>query len=182
MTDKQIQWFIANGMLFPLKQLMEGSEDLMRGLSDCTSRKQEVGAVRRGDKQGWAIEILMTPPSKSKRGRLINSLKSRYENLDMSREDVWMMNLSGIPFIIYFASSEKFVARQLITTGPEDFMQQVQMAAKAKGFRLDHDGFYRGDRLIVPFDEAEILEEIGLPYVPPQKRAAYAKELRERQS
>ena len=182
MTDKQIQRLIASGPLLPLKQLMKMSEDFVRGLSMYSFRKQEVGAVRRGDKQGRVIEILLTLPARSRRGRLINNLKYRYENLDLSMKDIWMMTLCDIPFIIYFASSEKFVARQLITTGPEDFMQQVQMAAKAKGFRLDHDGFYRGDRLIVPFDEAEILEEIGLPYVPPQKRAAYAKELRERQS
>ncbi len=171
MTDKQIREFIASGTLLRLECLMDGSAAFIRFFASYTSRYQEVGAVRRMDKWGRAIEVLMITPAKTVRRKLIASLDFHCENLDVSRADVWTATYYDHPAIIYFATKETFVVRQLLTTGPENYARLIQAKAKARGYTLDRDGFRKGDKIMVPFDEAEILETIGLPYIPPQKRA-----------
>jgi len=146
-----------------------------------TIRLQEVGAIRRGESKARFIELLIVP-MKKRHHQLERFLTAISTKRDLSNTYTWFLIWQQVPVILHLATAETFVVGQLLTTGPEDFVRQVQEATKAKDYRLDATGFYKGNRLIIPFGEAEILETIGLPYVPPQKRAAYAKELREGQS
>ena len=139
-----------------------------------TTRLQEVGPVRRGER-ARAIELLIVP-MKMQHRPLERFLTAVSMKRDLSNTDTWFLIWQQVPVILHLATAETFIVRQLLTTGPDKYVRHIQKAAKDKGYRLNRDGFFKGDPpaggLIVPFDEAEILEAIGLPYVPPQGRRA----------
>ena len=137
-----------------------------------TTRLQEVGPVRRGERGARAIELLIVP-MKMQHRPLERFLAAISTKRDLSGTDAWFLIWEQVPVILHLATAETFVVRQLLTTGPENYVRLVQAKAKARGYTLDRDGFRKGDKIIVPFDEAEILETIGLPYLSPQKRAAH---------
>ena len=173
MTDEQIREFINSAPLIPLKRLMNESEDFIRQFRSLPLRIQEVGAVRRGESEGRAIEVLIAITNKRNIKQLKANISMRCEDIDANRPDAWTMKYYHFPAVIYFSILDTFVAQQLITTGPEGYVRSLRSVARREGYRLDKDGFHKGDRLIVPFDESEILETIGLPYVPPQERAVF---------
>lgn len=182
-----IQTFIAEKPAQARVAILLATERFINavGLHKYTTRVQEVGAIRRGESKARFIELLIVP-MKKRHHPLERFLTAISTKRDLSNTHTWFLIWQQVPVILHFATAETFVGGQLLTTGPEDFVRQVQAAAKAKGYRLDATGFYKGDPpgggLIVPFSEAEILETIGLPYVPPQKRAAYVNELKRKQS
>lgn len=186
MTD-DIQTLIAGAPILPRKNILTATEEFINAadLHKYTTRIQEVGAIRRGEGKARAIELLIVP-LRLQHHPLERFLTALSTKRDLTSTDAWRLIWKQIPVILHLATRETFVARQLITTGPEEYARLVQNTARDKGYRLDQGGFHKGDPpaggLIVPFDEAEILETIGLPYVPPQERAACVKELKGRQS
>lgn len=177
-----IKTLIADAPAQPRKNILTATEEFINAidLHKYTSRIQEVGAIRRGEGKARAIELLIVPLRLQHRPleRFLTAVSTKR---DLSNTDAWFLIWQQVPVILHLATRETFVALQLITTGPEEYVRLVQNMGRDMGYRLDQDGFHKFDpdatvgtqsRLIVPFDEAEILETVGLPYLPPQERVA----------
>ena len=180
MIDERIQTLIAQAPVCARTEILAVTEKFIfiTDLHNLTTRIQEVGAVRRGEEEVQAIELLIIPLRKS-----YTTLERRLASLglrkDLSSDYAWVVDYFGIPVVIWIASKETFVEHQLLRTGPPAFVAIVAEAARAKGFTLDKRGFRKGRTLIMPFSEADIFSLIGLPYVPPQEQARFASEWKE---
>lgn len=133
-------------------------------------RFAEVGEIRRCEKYITTIEFLVRPlkPRRKSFEKNLAAMGGKAIN-----DITWLLTCRDIPVMIHFATGANFIARQLITTGPSKYYLALAKAAIASGCSLDNNGFREGDNLLNPVDEADILERIGLPFLPPQQRANY---------
>ncbi|MBB4264179.1 DNA polymerase/3'-5' exonuclease PolX [Bradyrhizobium sp. CIR3A] len=70
---------------------------------------------------------------------------------------------------IRLSDRKHFGAALLFATGSAAHIEQLQALAAEKGLRLEADGLHKG-RTLVPGEEADIYQALGLPYIDPELR------------
>jgi len=154
-----------------------GATDRLRtthNLHDYVSMVQEVGAARRGEDSGESIELLIVP-KRYKRRLLGRRLGVREIWHNQPVDNTWRTTWEEMPLVIHVATLENFYAQLFIHTGPQLFVRYVENKAAAKGLELTDQGLLSRDKtpLTIP-DEAGIFSFVGIKYVAPQERAAFA--------
>lgn len=152
---------------------------LTREFGNNSYRMQIAGSYRRGDKQSGDIDCLITS-KKFDLPQMITAL-TRWdivvETLSMRGEK--FMGIVHCPsgqwyhfrMDVEFLPEDEFYAGLLYFTGSKGFNIAMRIDAKRKGMTLNQHGLFdkNGDRIPV-YTEKEIMNAIGMKYVPPDRR------------
>lgn len=154
----------------PYETALKCAEKLIKLMNWDLHMWQVVGEIRRGENFVRSIEIVIVP-RKAKLGVMKRTLKRECSGFDDAKDNTWSMMFEGISVVVYLANKQNFRVLELLKTGPESFTDLLVAQAVRQGFTLDDRGFRKGNKPIVPEREAQIFEEVGSPYLRPDKRS-----------
>ncbi|MDX9975125.1 MAG: DNA polymerase/3'-5' exonuclease PolX [FCB group bacterium] len=77
---------------------------------------------------------------------------------------------SGIAADLRVVSDEQFPFALHYFTGSKEHNVVMRQRAKERGLKLNEYGLFKGEKLMVCEDEAELFERLDLPYIPPELR------------
>ena len=137
------------------------------------------GSYRRGESYSGDMDVLIT----SKKFNLSDFIKLMEEwgmiSAILSMKSEKFMGIVHCPsgdwhhfrMDIEFLPEEEYGAGLLYFTGSKGFNISMRMDAKKKGMILNQHGLFKLDGTRIPvFTEKEIFKELGMKYVPPDRR------------
>ncbi len=164
-----------------LKQAQEISNKVTEMIAPYCDRIQVAGSIRRKKPFVHDIDIILIP---NNQGQLLYQLQSM-GTLAAKGEKLLRVNPSkwGIQIDIYVATPETWATLLLIRTGSARHNIKLCSLAKTKGMTLKADGTglikwalnqteyeNAADERVAGDTEESIFQELGLAYVPPEKR------------
>jgi DNA polymerase (family 10) len=160
-----------------LKQAQEIAEMVKTKLSLCCDRIEIAGSIRRLRPFVHDIDIVLVPANQGQLAYRLQQLgTTKAKGVKIIRIDP---SRYGVSLDIYMATPETWATLLLIRTGSKAHNIRLCSLARRKGLILHADGrglVHPGDGEIalespVPCDtEESIFQELGLAYVPPEKR------------
>jgi DNA polymerase/3'-5' exonuclease PolX len=143
------------------------------------SYKMEVcGSYRRGEPVSGDMDILLTSTKFTLKQavKVLEEWDVVVEILGIRDEKLMAIahcphgNWHYIRLDLEFLPENEWGSGLLYFTGSKDFGVRTRATAKRQGYRLNQHGLFKDGKRIPVYTEKEILEYIGLKYVPPENR------------
>lgn len=157
-----------------LAKAREIADGVVKKLAPFCQRIEIAGSIRRQRPFVHDIDLVLIP---SHQGQLLAALQS-LGKITMGGQKLIRVDLPGIMLDIYVAEPRTWATLLLIRTGSKAHNIRLCARAKSKGMVLhaDGSGLYaltdcEGNVSRIAGDtEESIFAELGLPYLPPEKR------------
>lgn len=141
------------------------AEEFVAKIAPFCEKVRIVGSIRRCKSQVKDIDLIMIV-----RDWWNFTLKLRQiSKVKIDGEQVKRVVYKGEQIDLYLAEPETWEALILIRTGSAEHNIKLSKKALSMGMQLSHRGLVKDGKIIASRTEEEILEALGLEYVPPEE-------------
>lgn len=143
------------------------SKKVVDTLKPFCRRIQIVGSIRRKERNPWDIDIVLVPKDREKLENEMRRLNAQFVQ-GGEHESTW--KIKNVKVELYYTIEEEWGASLLAYSSRKGSGIGLRIVAKAKGFRLNNHGLFKGNKRIAGKTEREIYKVLGRPHKNPEDR------------
>jgi hypothetical protein len=150
------------------EEVRQLAREVVRSIRPHAERVEVAGSLRRGVKDATDADVVVIP----KRGHeqdIRDLMRRKASRVDAEGSHKIETHIKGVDVDVMFANRGDWGAQMLRWTGPWQANVHKSAVAKSKGMVLNQYGLWKGEKRVAS-SERDIYKELGLSYLPPEKR------------